>query len=109
MPSSVILAMQYQPAQRELYIAFRERREIYRYFDVGIEEWQEFLEADSKGTYLNHVFKGREHPYEKVDVLPPPSRRKDSSDPMEWGERGTLRKKAARRVEVEWGMGKAMA
>lgn len=63
MPSSVIQAMRYEPRRRELLIVFRGGRGAYRYFDVGMEEWQAFLNAESKGTYLNEIFKKREHPY----------------------------------------------
>ncbi len=40
------------------------RVEIYTgYFDMSGEEHAEFLAAESKGTYLNHVFKLRDHRY----------------------------------------------
>jgi hypothetical protein len=109
MPSSVILAMQYDSRRRELYIAFRGKREIYRYFDVSIEEWREFLEAGSKGTYLNQVFKRREHPFETLDgpILPAPQAQSD--EPLEWGETWVLRKKGMRRVEPETSKGEATA
>jgi hypothetical protein len=109
MPSSVILAMQYDPRRRELYIAYRTKREIYRYFDVSMDEWREFVEAGSKGTYLNHVFKRREHPFETVDrpIRPPPQANSDEA--FEWGETWVLRKKGVRRVEPEAGKGEATA
>lgn len=109
MPSSVILAMQYAQRRWELHIAFRTKREIYRYFDVSIEEWREFLEAGSKGTYLNHVFKRREHRFETVDgpILPAPQAQSD--EPLEWGETWVLRKRGMRRVEPEADTRDAMA
>jgi hypothetical protein len=30
---------------------------VYRYFDVPEEEYVAFMAAESKGTYLNQVFK----------------------------------------------------
>lgn len=111
MPSSVILAMQYMPAQEELYIAFRGGRGIYRYFDVLIEEWREFLEADSKGTYLNSVFKSREHPYRKVNPPIPtaPQENGPAGEPLEWGETWSLRKKSPYRVDPQSGEEQATA
>ena len=55
--SSSIAAMAYDCAQRMLDIEFRESGEIYRYFEVPADEYAAFLEADSKGTYLNQQFK----------------------------------------------------
>jgi hypothetical protein len=66
MPSSVIKAMRYEPKRRVLEIAFRGARGMYRYFDVTVEEWTEFCSANSKGTYLNEIFKGKEYRYERV-------------------------------------------
>jgi hypothetical protein len=66
MPSSVILRMRYEPETLALTIVFRGGRGTYRYFDVAIEEWAEFRTSGSKGTYLNEVFKAKDHRYEKV-------------------------------------------
>ena len=98
MPSEAILAMQYMPAVQKLYIAFHSRI-IYCYSDVPIEEWREFLAADSKGTYLNQVFKLRNHPFETVEppILPPP----ETDETLEWGEIWSLRKKAVQSIEVK--------
>ena len=97
MPSSVILTMRYEPAREELVIVFRGRGIAYRYFDVPMEEWEAFLEAESKGTYLNRVFKQKEHPYEKTDAIrfsgQTPGERQ-----LEWGETPALRK-GVQRVE----------
>lgn len=86
MPSSVIVRMCYNPLRQELMIEFRSRRETYRYFDVLPTEWQEFLEAESKGTYLNCVFKQREHPYDKTAEPVRLSGRMLGDMPLEWGE-----------------------
>jgi KTSC domain len=36
---------------------------VYRYFDVPTEEYAAFMAAESKGTYLNQVFKPRGYRY----------------------------------------------
>jgi hypothetical protein len=94
MPSNVILAMHYEPHQRELVVVFRGRG-AYRYFDVPLEEWVAFRAAESKGTYLNEIFKSRGHRYERG----PEAARQSSNDSsnsedatLTWGEAGALRK-----------------
>jgi|KBSMisStandDraft_5_1062788.scaffolds.fasta_scaffold425646_2 hypothetical protein len=67
MPSSVIAAMHYNAEQRTLTIVYRGKRGTYRYYEVAPEEYEEFRSAPSKGEFLNHTFKGRQHPYERVD------------------------------------------
>ena len=96
MPSSVILRMCYEPRRQELLIEFRSSAEIYRYFDVSAAEWQEFLEAESKGTYLNSVFKQKEHPYEKTHKPVRLSGRRTGDMPLEWGETAMPRKDVQR-------------
>lgn len=86
MPSSVILAMRYEPWREELLIVFRSKRGTYRYFDVPAAEWEEFLEAESKGTYLNCVFKAKEHPYEKAEETIRLTGKKHGDLQLEWGE-----------------------
>ena len=99
MPSSVIFAMRYEPAREELLIVFRGGRGTYRYFDVPIEEWRAFLEADSKGSYLNEVFKRKEHRYERLAGPVVPLRNEEKPEPLEWGETWSLRK-GVKRVEA---------
>jgi KTSC domain len=99
MPSSVILAMHYQPAREELLIVFRGKGVAYRYFNVPMEEWEAFLEAESKGTYLNRVFKPKEHPFEKMDEAVQFSGKTQGELPLEWGETAIPRK-SARGVEA---------
>ncbi len=65
MPSSVIAAMHYDASERTLTIVYRNKRGTYRYFDVPPEEWTAFQAAESKGTYLNQVFKTRNYRYER--------------------------------------------
>ena len=101
MPSSVILRMCYEPLRRELMIEFRSSGEVYRYLDVAMLEWQEFLEAESKGTHLNCVFKQKEHPFEKTEAPVRFSGRAVGDMPLEWGEPVVLRKKPRRAREFE--------
>jgi len=58
--------MMYDPGGRSLVIVFRGARGSYRYFDVTGEEWMAFKRSPSKGTYLNSIFKRREHRCEKL-------------------------------------------
>lgn len=44
-------------------IEFRQTGEVYRYFDVPSEEYSAFLNAPSKGTYLNQQFKKQGYRY----------------------------------------------
>ena len=55
--SSNIEAIGYDSSTQELHVLFLKSGETYVYYDV--EEWvfQEFLHADSKGTYLNTKIK----------------------------------------------------
>jgi hypothetical protein len=57
--STSIASIGYRPAERELEIEFRASGDVYRYFDVPAEEHAAFMAAESKGTYLNQVFKPR--------------------------------------------------
>jgi hypothetical protein len=59
--STSIASTGYLPTERELEIKFRASGDVYRYFDVPGEEYAAFLGAESKGTYLNQVFKPREY------------------------------------------------
>jgi KTSC domain len=64
--SSSIASIGYESAPRELEIEFRESGDVYRYFDVPREEYAAFLAADSKGAYLNQIFKERNYRYRLV-------------------------------------------
>jgi len=61
--STSIASIGYDPRRRELELEFRDSGDVYRYFDVFAAEHAEFMAAESKGTYLNQVFKPREHRY----------------------------------------------
>jgi hypothetical protein len=62
-PSTSIASIGYLPGVRELEIEFRASGDVYRYFDVPCEEYAGFMAAESKGTYLNQVFKPRGYRY----------------------------------------------
>lgn len=50
-----------------LAIVYRGGRGTYLYADVSAEEWEAFRTSPSKGTYLNEIFKLKDHSYEKAD------------------------------------------
>ena len=64
--SSCIASIGYEPPECELDIEFRAGREVYRYFEVPPEEHAAFMAAESKGRYLNEVFKPKGHRYDIV-------------------------------------------
>ena len=57
--SSNIEAIGYDSDNQELHVRFLKSGETYVYY--GVDEWvfQEFMQADSKGIYLNHNIKER--------------------------------------------------
>jgi len=57
--SSNIEAIGYDPATQELHVRFLKSGETYVYYSV--EEWvfNEIMQADSKGQYLNLNIKGQ--------------------------------------------------
>ena len=59
--SKSIASIGYDPRRRELEIEFRDSGDVYRYFGVSAGESADFMAAESKGTYLNQVFKLRNH------------------------------------------------
>lgn len=61
--SEPIASMGYECRRCELDIEFRESGDVYRYFQVSAEEYRDFMAAQSKGSYLNQVFKTKGHPY----------------------------------------------
>ncbi len=58
--------MGYDPAWRVLELEFRETGEIYDYFEVPAEIYAAFRSAESKGIYLNTVFKAHGYRYSRV-------------------------------------------
>ena len=61
--STSIASIGYEARRCELEIEFRHSGDVYRYFDVPSKEHAEFMAAESKGTYLNQVFKPKGHRY----------------------------------------------
>lgn len=57
--SSNIEAIGYDAAAQELHVRFLKSGATYAYY--GVEEWvfQELMQADSKGRFLNANIKGR--------------------------------------------------
>ncbi|HWZ84131.1 MAG TPA: KTSC domain-containing protein [Terriglobales bacterium] len=66
--SSTIATMGYDPETRVLEMEFRDTGDVYRSFDVPPEEYEAFLQAESKGTYLNKVFKPRGYRYLRIET-----------------------------------------
>jgi hypothetical protein len=64
--STSIASLGYEAGTRVLEIEFKDNGEVYRYFEVPLSEYEAFLQAPSKGTYLNRVFKMREYRYERI-------------------------------------------
>ena len=64
--SGTIASIGYEPRRCELDVEFLESGDVYRYFEVSGQEHSEFTAAESKGTYLNQVFKAKGHPYRLV-------------------------------------------
>ena len=61
MDSTCVAAIGYDSRRHPLGIQFRQSGDVYLYFDVPPEEYATFMAAESKGTYLNQVFKLREY------------------------------------------------
>jgi len=61
--SSVFWAASYAEEQGVLYLLCS--GELYGYFDVARRQYQEFLEADSKGRYFGCKIRGRFR-YERI-------------------------------------------
>ncbi len=57
--SASIASIGYDRKRRELEVEFRETGDVYRYFKVSAAEYADFIAAESKGSYLNQVFKPR--------------------------------------------------
>lgn len=57
--SSNIEAIGYDPDTMELHVRFLKSGETYVYYNVESWVFDEIMQADSKGTYLNNQIKGR--------------------------------------------------
>ena len=56
--SSALKSAAYLPEERVLYLQFQSG-EIYRYFDFPPKLYQEFLTAESKGTYFGQSIRDK--------------------------------------------------
>jgi hypothetical protein len=65
--SRSIATIGYDSEARVLQLEFRQTGKVYQYFDVPPEEYEGFLRAESKGTYLNQEFKRRGYRYARVE------------------------------------------
>lgn len=63
--STAIRSIGYDAGKCELEVEFRNTGSVYRYFDVSPGEYAEFVASESKGTYLNQVFKSK-HRYRVI-------------------------------------------
>ena len=62
--SKLLAAVAYAAPRRILYLRFHSG-EVYRYFTFPADQYQEFLEAESKGRYfLGHI--RNRFPYQKL-------------------------------------------
>jgi hypothetical protein len=61
--STSIGALGYNLPKRQLGIEFRKSGDVYFYFEVPPEDYQGFMAAESKGEYLNRIFKTKGYSY----------------------------------------------
>lgn len=61
--STSFAAIGYDGRRHELGIEFRQSGAVYLYFKVPPEEHHAFMAAESKGQYLNRVFKPKGYNY----------------------------------------------
>jgi hypothetical protein len=61
--SNTIASIGYDAHRRELELEFLASGDVYRYFGVSAGEHAAFMAAESKGTYLNQVFKPKGYRY----------------------------------------------
>jgi hypothetical protein len=62
--SKLLAAAAYNAPRRRLYLRFHSG-EVYSYFTFPAEQYQEFLDAESRGRYfLNHI--RNQFPYERL-------------------------------------------
>jgi len=57
--SSAIEAVGYEPERQCLEVRWGGQRRVYRYHRVPVEVYEELLQAESKGTYVNEQVKPR--------------------------------------------------
>ena len=67
--SSSIASVTYDPSDGVLEVHFRRTGHCYRYFDVPQDVYKTFMEAESKGAFLNQAIKPT-FEYIRVDIPP---------------------------------------
>jgi len=65
--SSAIEAVGYEPERQWLEARWIGQRQVYRYYRVPVEVYEELLTAESKGAYVNEQIKPR-YLYEVVSA-----------------------------------------
>lgn len=63
--SSSVATVGYDPRARALYLRFRQSDRIYRYRGVAADVYQELMQAESKGRFVNTRIKPND-PYTKL-------------------------------------------
>ena len=54
--SKMFTSVWYDADRQVLYLRFRKTGDVYRYFDVTATEYQDFLDAESRGRFfLAHI------------------------------------------------------
>jgi hypothetical protein len=61
--STSVTSIGYDPVKFVLGVRFRASGKTYFYLDVPQSEYQAFVSAESKGKYLNQVFKMKGYKY----------------------------------------------
>lgn len=64
--SETIASIGYDPSWNVLEIEFKDTGDVYLYYGVSQAEYDAFMSAPSKGTYLNQQFKKAGYRYEKI-------------------------------------------
>jgi hypothetical protein len=64
--STNIESVSYDPASLKFHVRFAESGKTYVFYGVEEERFQKFMEADSKGEYLNNEIKTH-YRYERYD------------------------------------------
>lgn len=57
--SSAVVGVAYVPADQKLLVKFKQNGITYEFFKVPKKVYDEFLEADSMGTYYHKRIKGK--------------------------------------------------
>ena len=65
--STSIASIGYHRRTQTLELEFRGSGQVYRYRDVPAPVYADFMAAESKGTYLNQVFKPKAYPCSIVE------------------------------------------